>query len=1297
MSRRKASNPRRKDSDFDRNGKLLISKESAVNSNRSSRQLFDPRSDNPLAFNKQQPKSEDGYDATARKPQPRQHLAPSLATNSPQREKPDNGLPWPSQRPPPAPGRRLWSADAPEAPKLSTPINNDKPTTRTLLPAISKPVANKKLQSGSNERKVASNQTKQPKATAPVSEDDAATDIKRNKLKALISSLKSIEAKLEQVAVSSRSLPCFNDSSGSSQQTILHHRRDMPTGDIKVISGEHIVIVEQDILDAEAFWKEKIDLHLSLGEKYLEILTFDLEYAEKKGLESLCWKRAVYSLVDQFRKALRKSASDIAALSAASPATANSGETTKVQSELAAMLFEDQESSDGSLTEIPVVHEGGGMTFIKVENPKPQETYLHERKLHLKQARMTLNLFLYYLEMADDFCLKLALFLKSVDDDSNVSMDAYLNLWRRTRKYKWYTCIPLRGDIARYRWAYTLEKEDLSELLTEDMKEKEDQEPTSKWTKEDALKEAWKFYALGTWLMPAKGNLYFNLSLLLQQPPHLHTQGHDFHKLYFSTRSLMVRRNGFLNARESLLALFESNRRWVQKNIESARTHNSSKQRQRRPKSTKMDTGLDKDSVIPSVFVRLHGMLFTKIGLDEFPRIKRVFFESLFEINHAQQKQDGYDQPIVVDNKTKPALHDPKKLSESHLFWLETAIVCLSSLYTYDFANSKFTKLLSSNCAKRFNLDNSNEQQYQQLSEEIGDSVLFSHEVDLTCQIAVELLRRYLDPLLPSPSVPQLPRLPNVNFNYIENEDFLFGPVLDHEKNRIHKAAADKDEKIDVNDTYAWLVYIEILLHWMVLNGVCIRSQDQMSLWEAIVGDIGYDFIFPQGKRLTAANGNRNSKISPAFWPLLLQFLNKLLSELPTEDKYDMVNKHLLEDDGEDKKNMQEKYDSNSGNKATNIKSSDLEYEFTKKILAILGKEPDLPEESLLRGLGWVDEIHGRFLKLEPDAKPTRAISSDKKTIYRRKMKILDYGFTLVRHLDNILCYDPVEEMFAISKSVEERAVAVANEVIINTEKPENCADEACNDIQDNDSLIGTTTTITEMDDDILLSSEANFDEHNEGDDFMTQLKKRREQLQSIVVSCEAEERFGFRRIPARVKEREARLDYLRNCIVPGKTILVLDTNCFIGHLDLVKKLVNGQKWSIIIPLVVITELDGLRTNTHRLGLMAQQGIELLETSLAAKPKQSNSLRIQTSHNNFMNDISIRSEQFVFGESDKNLDDLILSCCLWWTSQQLPQENNNKKILPVCLVTGDRNLSVKARAREVEVVPVTAINQLTPK
>jgi hypothetical protein len=1002
MSRRKGSNPK-KDNDFERNGKLLVSRESSTINSSSGRQLFDPRSDNPIAFNKQQLKNEDEPEINERKVRSRQYItsaSASTASKKPsRRENIEIDSVSSSRRPPPVSGRKLWSTDEPSAPHPNVSRKVDKSITRKAVLPPNKKIVNKRPQAATavvDNRKETLNPAKKNVVNTSISEEDAEKEIKRKKLKALISSLKTIEAKLEEVSITSRSLPCFNENNGVSQQAVSHDRRDMSGGDRKTSAQEQSVIVEQDILDVENIWNEKINLHLSLGEKYLEILTCDLEYAEKKGLESLCWKRAVYSLVDQFRKALRKSASDIAALNT-TPAP-NSIEPIKAQSELASMLFEDEDGNDSNITEVPVIHEGGGMTFIKIEKPKPEETKLNENRLHLKQARIMLTLFLHYLDLADDFYLKLALFLKSVDNDSNSDMDNYLNLWRRTRKYKWYNCIPLRGDIARYRWTYTPEKEDFSTTLDAEILSEEEilQEPITTWTKEEAFKEAWRFYSVGTWLMPAKGNLYFNLSLLLQQPPHLHTQGQDFHKLYFSTRSLMVRRNGFLNARESMLVLFEGNRRWIQKNIEASRTGGNSKQKTRHSKGPKMSMELDKNMTIPALFVRLHGMLFTKIGLDEFPRIKRAFFDTLFEINHTQSKQDGFDQPIVLDNQTlKPASHDPKKLSETHLFWLETVVVCLSSLYTYDFANSKFTKLLSSNSAKRFNLETSNEKLYQKLAEETGDSVLFSHEIDLTCQIAVELLRRFLDPLLPSPSVPQLPQLPYISLNYTENEEFLFEPVLDQDKNRIHKSASDKEDQMNGIDTYAWLVYIEILLHWMVLNGVCIRSKDQISLWETIVGDIGYDFIFPQGKRLTAANENRDSKISPAFWPLLLQFLNKLLSELPTDDKYDMVNKHLLEEEEEEEE--EEDSNSHSASNAANTNSSDLEYKFTKNILAILGLEPDLPEESLLRGLGWVDEIHGRFLKLEPDARFTKAASFETNTVSRRKIKILDYGFTLVK------------------------------------------------------------------------------------------------------------------------------------------------------------------------------------------------------------------------------------------------------------------------------------------------------------
>ncbi|RUS13566.1 hypothetical protein BC938DRAFT_477798 [Jimgerdemannia flammicorona] len=152
---------------------------------------------------------------------------------------------------------------------------------------------------------------------------------------------------------------------------------------------------------------------------------------------------------------------------------------------------------------------------------------------------------------------------------------------------------------------------------------------------------------------------------------------------------------------------------------------------------------------------------------------------------------------------------------------------------------------------------------------------------------------------------------------------------------------------------------------------------------------------------------------------------------------------------------------------------------------------------------------------------------------------------------------------------------------------------------------------------------------------------------------------------------------------------------------------------------IVVTELDGLRNNPPPLGSAASDALLFLEnvlppSSKRAGPGAANKLRnvrIQTSHNNFLPDITIRSEHFGFGEMDKNLDDLVLGACLWWEEQKksalsgLPSKKTGEdedetlsdgqaRAAKVCLVTGDRNLRVKARARGVEVVGVRGVKRL---
>ncbi|KAG1051148.1 hypothetical protein G6F43_006627 [Rhizopus delemar] len=1025
----------------------------------------------------------------------------------------------------------------------------------------------------------------------PLSEDSE----KKRKRKMLINAIRDVELKLETLAQSSFQSACFREQ--TEEDTCSRHN----------LSQISTRLTEQDVAEAEGIWRRKIELHLRLAEAYLDIFKWDLEYAEKKGLESLCWKRAIYSLVDQFRRTIKRYGTP-----------SEDSTHSELEDELA---FGDEALT----TQIPVLNPDGTMTMTNVESSQPEK---NQSKPEMKYATLLLRLFLEYLDLADGFYQRLTQFLKSSADQQE-DVQSYLSHWRRTKGYRWYSCIPLRCDIARYRFFYT---------------------PKGRVTDwQEAFEEAWKRYFLGIWLMPAKGNLYFNLSLLLQTKTL--SAGSDFHKLYLSTRSLMVRRNGFLNAREGIMVLVEGNRRWVNKYLENKTK--SKRDAKRQPSRGLIEDENDHSTFILGLFIKLHGMLLTKIGLDEFAKTKRLFFDALFPRTMIHCDSTATNEVI----RHTPS-NNEQFLSSHELFWFETAVLCLSSLYGYDYANSKLTKAVNKHMQDIFsNTDTLDGETARALE----DDVLFMFGIDVTCQIALEAFKRYLDPELPRTLTPTLPKLPNISLQFQENESFLFGE-------RKKATFSSKGQHIEENENEAWFVYIELLLQWIVLNGLCIRREGTPSFWERFISDIEYDLVY---KEFKLYDRHHRSLISPAFWPLLIRFLNRLLSEIPYELHHELVTQYLYSSVDKEVENEPE-----------------AEQAFIEDIRK-LGDTPTLPEEDYLRGLGWVDEAYGRILRSSQENKTEPLESTSRRQLdikTRRKMVILDYGFILVNHMKDILSYDPVDQIFLVPSSVKDRILERVHK------EQENGSDkDRVESLYDDEEVQEVPTMIAEMDDDVLLSTETDLNDDEGEDDIMTQLKKRREQLQSMVAS-EAEG-MGYRRqLPARVKEREARLNYLRERILPDKTVLVLDTNCFIGHLEHVKKLIESEKWSIIVPLVVVTELDGLATNTQRLGTVAEKAVQLIESTLGSKPKQSNLLRVQTSHNSFMHNITIRSEQFMFGETDKNLDDLVLSCCLWWISQ-----NKQDDVVPVCLVTGDRNLSVKARARDVEVVPVSAIMRLTPK
>lgn len=148
---------------------------------------------------------------------------------------------------------------------------------------------------------------------------------------------------------------------------------------------------------------------------------------------------------------------------------------------------------------------------------------------------------------------------------------------------------------------------------------------------------------------------------------------------------------------------------------------------------------------------------------------------------------------------------------------------------------------------------------------------------------------------------------------------------------------------------------------------------------------------------------------------------------------------------------------------------------------------------------------------------------------------------------------------------------------------------------------------------------------------------------------------------------------------------------------------------AIALPQTVITELDGLKRNETPLGLAASEVIDYLEHAVRTYSRY---LKIQTSRGNYLNDLAIRNESIDFAppsssldpSSDplfshdyaRNMDDVILRAVSWQKdhfTSRLGLVNpraiaERKKVAPetaqVVLVTFDRNLRLKARARQLD-------------
>ncbi|GAA6018749.1 hypothetical protein JCM11491_003434 [Sporobolomyces phaffii] len=245
--------------------------------------------------------------------------------------------------------------------------------------------------------------------------------------------------------------------------------------------------------------------------------------------------------------------------------------------------------------------------------------------------------------------------------------------------------------------------------------------------------------------------------------------------------------------------------------------------------------------------------------------------------------------------------------------------------------------------------------------------------------------------------------------------------------------------------------------------------------------------------------------------------------------------------------------------------------------------------------------------------------------------------------------------------------------------------------------------------DEDLDSAEDESDDEDDEDETdspaVKELKARRRQLKSVIRSARASRTTSSSRTGAKLSAKAASLPK----VFAGFTVLVFDTNILLTSIKLFSELVEAECWTIVVPLAVVTELDGLKRNATPLGIAAGEVIEYLEQAVRTHARY---LKIQTSRGNYLKDLAIRNESidFAFTPRDvdagadalfshdhaRNMDDVILRAATWQKehfTSRLGLVNpraiaERRKVSPetaqVVLVTFDRNLRLKARARQLD-------------
>ncbi|XP_076024446.1 telomerase-binding protein EST1A [Genypterus blacodes] len=250
--------------------------------------------------------------------------------------------------------------------------------------------------------------------------------------------------------------------------------------------------------------------------------------------------------------------------------------------------------------------------------------------------------------------------------------------------------------------------------------------------------------------------------------------------------------------------------------------------------------------------------------------------------------------------------------------------------------------------------------------------------------------------------------------------------------------------------------------------------------------------------------------------------------------------------------------------------------------------------------------------------------------------------------------------------------------------------------------------------DDVIVEAESSFSA-SDGDDDVEEDGDSENDIKELRARRHA--------LANELAQRQKRRDKIQAVLQTGGHLelevqplfLVPDTNGFIDHLCGLKKLLQCGTYILVVPLIVITELDGLAKGQDNFGgglgrgtgnrgnynvsaahvravqEKARAAVAFLEKGFEAREP---CLRALTSRGNQLDSIAFRSED-TSGQQGNN-DDVILSCCLHYCKDKakdfMPDQRSGPVRLrrEVVLLTDDRNLRVKALTRNVPVRDIPA-------